>query len=205
MVGDSTRVYAGVSAEGKPACVADFWQCGTRHTACEFASSCNGSAQVCKCRLPRILSCCIGKTESKFPPANPKSSPAPPPVAERQLPIPKPAGQNKAAKVTPGPTLQEVIDEAEAKTGISVGGRMDEGSKTLREDDEDMFGFEHIPEDVSPPWFPNNLWGIPSTMQHNNYDWETRIGTQTIPPAIWTQQCQFQCMWKASRSGQPPN
>ena len=110
-------------------------------------------------------------TESKFPPANAKSSPAPPSAQERQLPIPKPAGQNKAAKISSGPTLQEVIDEAEAKTGISIGGRMDDGTKRLREDDEDIFGFEYIPEDVSPPWFPNNLWGIPSTVQHHHSDW----------------------------------
>ena len=30
---------------------------------------------------------------------------------------------------------------------------------------------EYIPEDVSPPWFPNHLWGIPSTIQQNSSDW----------------------------------
>ena len=110
-------------------------------------------------------------TESKFPPSNAKSSPAPPSAQERQMPIPKSAGQNKAAKISPGPTIQEVINEAEAKTGISIGGRMDDGTKRLREDDEDIFGFEYIPEDVSPPWFPNNLWGIPATVQHHHSDW----------------------------------
>ena len=120
--------------------------------------------------FPEFSAAALG-TESKFPPANAKSSPGPPPNQERQLPIPKPTGQNKAAKTSPEPTIQEVINEAEEKTGISIGWRMDDGSKRLREDDEDVFGFEYIPEDVSPPWFPNNLWGIPATVQHHHSDW----------------------------------
>eukprot|EP00435_Cladocopium_sp_Y103_P065224 s851_g27.t1 len=44
---------------------------------------------------------------------------------------------------------------------------MDESAKGPRdpEDEDDEAGFEYIPADVSPPWFPSNLWGIPQTVQ----------------------------------------
>ena len=42
------------------------------------------------------------------------------------------------------------------------------------EDEEELFGFGYIPEDVSPPWFPNHLWGIPSTIEQNPADWNDK-------------------------------
>ena len=54
---------------------------------------------------------------------------------------------------------------------------MDESYKRncdVFEDEEELFGFEYIPEDVSPPWFPNHLWGIPSTIEQNPADWNDK-------------------------------
>ena len=61
--------------------------------------------------------------------------------------------------------------------GDGTGGRMDESFKRNRdvfEDDDELFGLEYIPADVSPPWFPNHLWGIPTTIQHNATDWNDK-------------------------------
>ena len=88
----------------------------------------------------------------------------------RQLPIPKPSGPNKAARNST-PTIEEVPEE---EVGDGKGGRMDESFKRNQdvfEDEDELFGFEYIPADVSPPWFPNHLWGIPTTIQHNSSDW----------------------------------
>ena len=54
---------------------------------------------------------------------------------------------------------------------------MDESFKRNRdvfEDEDELFGFEYIPADVSPPWFPNHLWGISTTIQHNSSDWNDK-------------------------------
>ena len=51
------------------------------------------------------------------------------------------------------------------------------------------FGFEYIPADVSPPWFPNHLWGIPSTIQQNSSDWNDKnwypsYNSDDLDPAV---------------------
>ena len=107
-------------------------------------------------------------TEAVFPPAK-ASAPAPENSAAKQLPIPKPSGPNKAARNST-PKIEEVPEEV---GGDGNGGRMDESFKRNRdvfEDEDELFGFEYIPADVSPPWFPNHLWGIPTTIQHNSSD-----------------------------------
>ena len=112
-------------------------------------------------------------TESIFPPAKGKGKSAPDNSAARQLPIPKPSGPNKAAKNST-PTIEEVPEES---AGDGDGGRMDDSFKRNRdvfEDEDELFGFEYIPADVSPPWFPNHLWGIPSTIQQHPTDWNDK-------------------------------
>ena len=111
-------------------------------------------------------------TEAVFPPAK-ASAPAPENSAAKQLPIPKPSGPNKAARNST-PKIEEVPEEV---GGDGNGGRMDESFKRNRdvfEDEDELFGFEYIPADVSPPWFPNHLWGIPTTIQHNSSDWNDK-------------------------------
>ena len=111
-------------------------------------------------------------TEAVFPPAK-ASAPAPENSAAKQLPIPKASGPNKAARNST-PKLEEVPEEVD---GDGTGGRMDESFKRNRdvfEDDDELFAFEYIPADVSPPWFPNHLWGIPTTIQHNATDWNDK-------------------------------
>ena len=111
-------------------------------------------------------------TEAVFPPAK-ASAPAPENSAAKQLPIPKASGPNKAARNST-PTIEEVPEEAD---GDGTGGRMDESFKRNRdvfEDEDELFGFEYVPADVSPPWFPNHLWGIPTTIQHNATDWNDK-------------------------------
>ena len=115
-------------------------------------------------------------TESVFPPAK-ASAPASENLAAKQLPILKPSGPNKAARNST-PKIEEVPEEVD---GDGTGGRMDESFKRNRdvfEDDDELFGFEYIPADVSPPWFPNHLWGIPTTIQHN----ATRPSTTMMRP-----------------------
>ena len=104
-------------------------------------------------------------TESKFPPAKAAAEN----LAARQLSIPKPTGPNKAAKNST-PTILEVSEKKET----DAAGRMAEAFKRRREDfedEEDLFGFEYIPANVSPPWFPNQFWGIPATVQQHLTDW----------------------------------
>ena len=77
----------------------------------------------------------------------------------------------------PGIRLPSSKRYQEEVDGDGTGGRMDESFKRNRdvfEDDDELFGFEYIPADVSPPWFPNHLWGIPTTIQHNATDWNDK-------------------------------
>ena len=123
--------------------------------------------QPAKSGFPEHSAAALG-TESKFPPAKAATGDA----AARQLPVPKATGPNKAARNST-PKIEEVPED----DGDGNGGRMDESYKRNRdvfEDEEELFGFQYIPEDVSPPWFPNHLWGIPSTIQQNPGDWNDK-------------------------------
>ena len=136
---------------------------------CRFLGMCNRGdrqatfhlqpAATAKSGFPDHSAAAMG-TGSKFPPAKAAAAEN---SAAPQLPIPKPTGPNKAARNST-PTIAEVPEE-----DGNAGGRMDESSSRRRrdvfEDEEDLFGFEYIPADVSPPWFPNHLWGIPATVE----------------------------------------
>ena len=103
-------------------------------------------------------------TESRFPAAKPAA--AAENSAARQLPVPKPTGPNKAARNSTPKRNRDVF-----------------------EDEDELFCFECIPEDVSPPWFPNHLWGIPSTIQQNSSDgndknWYPSYKSDHMDPAV---------------------
>ena len=140
-------------------------------------------------------------TESNFPPAKGAGKGAPENSTGRQLPIPKPTGPNKAAKNST-PKIEEVPEES---AGDGDGGRMDESFKRncdVFEDEDKLFGFEYIPEDVSPPWFRITCGESHPQFSRIQPTGMTRIGTRATSPKIWTQQCLTQCMCKASSRGQ---
>ena len=76
-------------------------------------------------------------------------------IQARQLPVPKPAPTKQ-----PGIQLPRLKRYQMTQDGDGNGGRMDASFKRNRdvfEEEDELFGFEYIPEDVSPPWFPNHL------------------------------------------------
>ena len=124
-----------------------------------------------KCGFPEHSAAAMG-TESTFPPAK-AAAPTAENSAARQLPIPKASGPNKAARNST-PKIEEVPEEEigdgnggwmKALRGIEMFLRMKMNSLALN-----IFQ----PADVSPPWFPNHLWGIPSTIQQNSSDWNDK-------------------------------